>query len=206
MPAQAPAGTVQYFYSLASPWAYLGVKELGAICARAGLAIDAVPISTFKDNGWVPLAEKPRVRQDYVLADLKRWVKRRGIAMITGADRPAGMANLADALPMIWAAQITGADALTLATILQKAYWEDLADAGLREVRAEIASGAGFDGAALAAIEDSPEVSAERDRMFAAARAAGVFGSPTYIYQDKMFWGQDRLDFLAEAIAGARGA
>ncbi|WP_367713255.1 DsbA family protein [Ketogulonicigenium vulgare] len=37
--------------------------------------------------------------------------------------------------------------------------------------------------------------------MFDAARAAGVFGSPTYVFNGELFWGQDRLDFLAEAMA-----
>jgi len=28
-----------------------------------------------------------------------------------------------------------------------------------------------------------------------------VFGAPTYIYRDELFWGQDRLDFLDREMA-----
>ena len=30
----------------------------------------------------------------------------------------------------------------------------------------------------------------------------GVFGAPTYALDDELFWGQDRLDFVARALAG----
>jgi 2-hydroxychromene-2-carboxylate isomerase len=33
------------------------------------------------------------------------------------------------------------------------------------------------------------------------AVSAGVFGSPSYVFRDELFWGQDRLDFLEEALA-----
>ena len=36
------------------------------------------------------------------------------------------------------------------------------------------------------------------------AVARGVFGAPTFFVGDEMFFGQDRLDFVAEALA-ARG-
>ena len=30
--------------------------------------------------------------------------------------------------------------------------------------------------------------------------ARQVFGAPTYVYRDELFWGQDRLDFLERAL------
>ena len=102
------------------------------------------------------------------------------------------------------AAQLAGADALALSVALQKAYWERCIDVGNKGPRAEVATEAGFDGAALSAMEDSAEVAEQRTRMFAAAEAAGVFGSPTYVLDGEIYWGQDRLDFLAEALEAAR--
>ncbi|WP_273687957.1 2-hydroxychromene-2-carboxylate isomerase [Ketogulonicigenium vulgare] len=205
MPNAVERAKVQYFYSLASPWAYLGAQRLIDLCADKGVVIEAFPIATFKDNGWIPLMEKPANRQAYVALDLKRWVSRLGLPMVT-QDRPAGMAGLGDALPMIYAAQLAGVDALALAVALQKAYREECIDVGLPAPRAAVATAAGFDGAALSAMETTPEVAAQREAMFDAARAAGVFGSPTYVFNGELFWGQDRLDFLAEAISAEGGA
>jgi 2-hydroxychromene-2-carboxylate isomerase len=33
------------------------------------------------------------------------------------------------------------------------------------------------------------------------ALARGVFGAPSYVYRDEIFWGQDRLEFLERALA-----
>lgn len=194
--------TVQYFYSLASPWSYLGAERLIALCAEKGAVIESFPIATFKTNGWLPLAEKPANRQAYVMTDLKRWAGRLGVPMVL-EGRPA-FTNLAEALPIVYAAQLAGADALALSVALQKAYWERCIDVGNKGPRAEVATEAGFDGAALSAMEDSAEVAEQRTRMFAAAEAAGVFGSPTYVLDGEIYWGQDRLDFLAEALEAAR--
>ncbi|ADO42917.1 DSBA oxidoreductase [Ketogulonicigenium vulgare Y25] len=147
MPNAVERAKVQYFYSLASPWAYLGAQRLIDLCADKGVVIEAFPIATFKDNGWIPLMEKPANRQAYVALDLKRWVSRLGLPMVT-QGRPAGMAGLGDALPMIYAAQLAGVDALALAVALQKAYWEECIDVGLPGPRAAVATAAGFDGAA----------------------------------------------------------
>ncbi|MBN8294817.1 DsbA family protein [Rhodobacter sp. NTK016B] len=194
-----PRKVVHHFYSLASPWAYLGAQRLVDLADFTGAEILSYPVSTFKDNGWVPLVEKPANRQAYVFVDLKRWAKRFAIPMVIDG-RPAGMAGLADALPMVWAAQLQGHDALALSMVLQKAYWEECRDVGQRAVRVEVADAAGYDGAALAVMEDSTAVAEQKEAMFAAARAAGVFGSPTYICDGEMYWGQDRLDFLAHAL------
>lgn len=191
--------SVSYYYSLASPWSYLGVERLIALCAREGVAVVPYPIATFKDNGWIPLWEKPSNRQDYVKVDMRRWKAKLGLPMVIDG-RPEGMANVADALPMVWAAQVLGLDPLPLSVALQKAYWEECIDVGLPGPRAEVATRAGYDGARLSAMEGTPEVEAKKEEMFAAARAAGVFGSPTYVYGGEIFWGQDRLDFLADAL------
>jgi len=197
--SEDPRKSVLHVYSLASPWAYLGAQRLQDLAAATGATVESVPILTFTDNGWVPLVEKPAVRQAYVFTDLRRWADRTGVPMVIDG-RPAGLANLAEALPMVWAAQVQGQDALPISIVLQKAYWESCVDLGTRTVRAEVVTAAGYDGAALAGMEDSPAVADQKEAMFATARTAGVFGSPTYIYRGEIFWGQDRLDFLAEAL------
>lgn len=195
---------VDYYYSLASPWSYLGVQRLKDICAANGVTVTSYPIATITDHGWVPLVEKSLVRQAYVFSDLARWVKKLGVPMVV-EGRPK-LAGLVDALPMVHAAQVQGLDPLPLSVALQKAYWEDCRDVGTINGRTMVATEAGYDGAALAAMESSDGVSRQRDQMFDAARAAGIFGSPTYIYQSEVFWGQDRLEFLADAMTESEAA
>ena len=58
---------------------------------------------------------------------------------------------------------------------------------------------------ALLAASKAPEVQAEYQRYTDQAPADGVFGSPFYLYGEEILWGQDRLDFLGEALAEKRG-
>jgi 2-hydroxychromene-2-carboxylate isomerase len=58
-----------------------------------------------------------------------------------------------------------------------------------------------MDGARLQKMEDTPEITAVRTAGHQEALEAGVFGTPTYVYRNVLYWGQDRLDFLDEALS-----
>ena len=59
---------------------------------------------------------------------------------------------------------------------------------------------AGFDPQTLLALTQDPEVKENLKAATQAAVARGVFGAPTFFVGDQMFWGQDRLDFVKEAL------
>ena len=61
--------------------------------------------------------------------------------------------------------------------------------------------GAGMDGGALLTLAKAPEIAARYEAFTDEAIARQVFGAPTYVYKDELFWGQDRLDFLDRALA-----
>jgi 2-hydroxychromene-2-carboxylate isomerase len=66
---------------------------------------------------------------------------------------------------------------------------------------AAIAGECGLDTATLGARAKEPEIAARYGALTQEAIARGVFGAPTYVYQDELFWGQDRLDFLGRKLA-----
>ena len=61
-----------------------------------------------------------------------------------------------------------------------------------------------MDGTALIAIEKSEPVAAEYRRNTDEVEQRGIFGSPTYLLNGELFWGQDRLGFLDRALAMLR--
>ena len=69
-----------------------------------------------------------------------------------------------------------------------------------RETLTAIAEESGHDSAALLALAERPEAAAAYEALTREALSRGVFGAPTYVYQDELFWGQDRLDFLDQAL------
>ena len=65
---------------------------------------------------------------------------------------------------------------------------------------AAVLQGAGFDAQQLQALAADPEVKEQLKKVTQEAVARGVFGAPTFFVGEQMYWGQDRLDFVQEAI------
>jgi 2-hydroxychromene-2-carboxylate isomerase len=75
----------------------------------------------------------------------------------------------------------------------------NLSDPG--ELAAVLAE-AGFDAAAFMALVTDPEVKADLIARTEVSVARGAFGAPTFFVGQHMYFGQDRLDFVREALAG----
>ncbi|MHC2570055.1 2-hydroxychromene-2-carboxylate isomerase [Rhizobium leguminosarum] len=78
---------------------------------------------------------------------------------------------------------------------------ENIGDA---QVRRAIADAAGFDGAALHERAQSDAVLSIWKANYKTAKDAGVFGLPTFRYEDELYWGQDSLPFLERHLKGAK--
>ncbi len=102
---------------------------------------------------------------------------------------------------VVAATRTEGGDPGKLTTAMLAAVWaedRDIADAGTLTA---IADENGMDGAALLVAAETDAVKAAYDANTAEAIERGVFGAPAYIYNDELFWGQDRLEFLDQALA-----
>jgi len=204
--------TVEYYFALASPWAYLGHAQLVDICRRHGARIDDLLIDyaqAFAAAGTAMLAHRPPLRRKYRLLELKRWS---GLRSVTLNPQPKHLSGEAaepaedQAARMCIAAKWLEHDSLKLAFAIAKALWAEEREAFRPEVLLEIARECGLDGRALLSAADAPEVIAQRKANTERAIANGVFGMPTYRVPDDpqgeaFFWGQDRLDFLDRALA-----
>jgi 2-hydroxychromene-2-carboxylate isomerase len=196
--------TVHCFYTLSSPWMYLGGPQLADIVRRHRARLLLKPydfLAVVPGNGGVPLRTRPRARQDHHALELDRWRRVLGLPLnlrprfYPPADqRPAGR--------MVIAAQAAGLDAMRLSHAILRALWVEERDIAEPGVRAGIAEENGMDGAALVAAEEAPETLSAWEANNAEARARGVFGSPTLFCGELWIWGQDRLFFLDQHLAG----
>ena len=91
--------------------------------------------------------------------------------------------------------------ALDLAGAIMRARWAEERDVADEATLAAIAGAVGLDAKALAARGATPEIGARYDALTQEAIDRQVFGAPTYVYGDELFWGQDRLDFLDRKLA-----
>lgn len=190
--------TIHYFHSLSSPWAFLGAQQLYAIARKHGATILPKPILVQQENGGIPLRSRPQARQDYHELELDRWRKYLDLPLkLRPKHYPT---DPRAACRLVIAARQEGLDALELSYQLLKALWADERDTLDPDVRKAIADSIGLDGAALLEKAESPEVAAEWEANKQEAIDLGIFGTPTYVLDRELFWGQDRLDFLDRAL------
>jgi 2-hydroxychromene-2-carboxylate isomerase len=192
---------VDYYFTPLSPWTYFGHARFTAIAGRHGATVRYKPSDfhkIFAASGGVPVAQRPKQRQAYRLMELERWRKFLNMKLNL---RPKHVPVPPErAACLIIAAKQSGADPGPLSEALMRACWAEERDISDADTLAAIAEACGLDGGALLA--RSPEARAEYEANTEEAIERQVFGAPTYVYRDELFWGQDRLEFVDRALGG----
>ena len=194
--------TVDYYLAPMSPWTYLGHQRLVQIAKAAGATVRVMPMDlgkVFPISGGLPLGKRAPQRQAYRLVELTRFSKYLNLPLnlhpkffpvagdpssklIIAVDMhhgtDAALAITGALLSAVWHEERDIADAATLATLLSEQQLD----------------------AAFLALSNTPEVQTRYDSYTQSAIDTQVFGAPTFVVDGEMFWGQDRLDFVADAL------
>jgi 2-hydroxychromene-2-carboxylate isomerase len=196
--------TIDYYVWLLSDWAYLGGLRFNQLAERHRLQINHVPMrmpDVFAGSGGILLADRAWQWQAYRIQELRRWRAKLGIVVnIEPRFFPTDV-DLASCV--VIAAQRRRLSVADLVNAIMRAVWaEDRNIADLATVT-DIVTAQGFDAASLVAEAGTVPVRDEYRANTQRALEAGVFGSPFYGFNGELFWGQDRLDMLEEAIIRA---
>ena len=197
---------IDYYYSLQSPWAYIGHKFFQDVVGTYGLKVNHKPVvlvDLFSETGGLPLMKRHPVRQRYRLVELQRWRDKRGLTFhLQPANWPFSP-RLADGV--VIAAIEAGQDP---ASFMQRAFagvWEDQLNLADAATLVKLADDGGLPGKRLVERSGSDEIGAAYEQNRQDALAADVFGSPVYVLEGEVFWGQDRIELLADALKSGRG-
>ena len=74
---------IDYYFSLVSPWAYIGQRHFVGIARRHGAGVVYKPVlltEVFSQTGGLPLAKRHPARQAYRMVELQRWREKRKLA------------------------------------------------------------------------------------------------------------------------------
>ena len=192
--------TVEFFFDLGSPASYLAYTQLPALCRDAGAELVYRPMllgGVFQATGNASPAMIP-AKGRYMLRDLARFAERYGVPMRFNPHFPINTLTLMRLLVAVQLHQPERFDDALQA--LFQAIWVDGIHMGDPTKVAEVLTAAGFDVQALQAQIAEPAV---KDALKASTEEAvkrGVFGAPTCFVDGEMFFGQDRLDFVREAL------
>jgi 2-hydroxychromene-2-carboxylate isomerase len=198
---------ITYYFSLLSPWAYIGHRLFMDIAARRELTVGYKPVvltEVFADTGGLPLAKRHPVRQRYRMLELQRWRDKRGLRFtLKPAFWPFDV-TLADRF--VIAATVKGVDPGVFLASAFAAVWEGQRNLADEATVLELAAAARLPAAELLTLARAETTAAIYARNTSEAIADGAFGSPCFVLDGEVFWGQDRLELLDDALASGRAA
>jgi 2-hydroxychromene-2-carboxylate isomerase len=195
--------TIDYYLSLNSPWTYMGSALFAEIARRNGATVNVKPAKfgpIFEKTGGLPLPKRSPERRAYRMMELKRWREVRNIPLVL--QPKFSPSDDAAATRLVIAAKLRGSDAHRLSLELGRALWEREESLADPAAMASAAQRAGLDASALRAggLSDA-ELDALYEQYTQEALAAGVFGAPSFVLPSgEIFWGQDRLEMLEQAL------
>ncbi len=196
--------TIDYYHFLISPWSYLAIKQFNQLRHTHDLVVNYKPIDvmqTFDNMGGLPPAKRHPSRQRFRMNELKRWAAYLDVPMnFEPAYFPV---NQALAAQMVFAAggASGNSDAAKFSDAVLSACWAEEKDISDESTLLDIANKCGLDGADLIAKARQDEFAAMLQSTTEEAHNKDVFGSPTYVINGELFWGQDRIEFLARYLA-----
>lgn len=196
------SATIQYWFSTASPWTWLGSARFIDLVRASGATVDLLPVdlgAVFAATGGTPFPQRSAARRSYRQLELARWSKRLGVPI--QLEPRCYPVDRGPSSRLVIAARSGGVDALGLSHAVLRAIWLEDRDIGDWATLRRIADECGLDGAALVRVAQRPETERQYLENTRSAVEAQVFGSPTFVVAGERFWGQDRLDFLAERLA-----
>ncbi len=192
------------YWDFSSPFAYLGAVQVEGVARRTDACVNWHPVllgGLFKAIGApeVPLATFSVAKQRYILKDLERWAAYLGVPFRFPTRFPAhSLRALRVYLALPESRRAVYRDAVF------RACWAEDRDISDDAVLASCIAG---DDASVAqdalAKASSDEVKAELRRLTELAAQRSVFGVPTFVVGDELFWGQDRLDLVEGSLSGA---
>ena len=192
--------TVEFYFDVGSPAAYLAWTQMPRLCAETGARLDCKPMllgGVFQATGNqspMTIAAKGR----YVMMDFERFAQRAGIAFSHNPFFPINTLTLMRGTTALQMRDPTRM--VPYVDAVFRAIWVEGKDMNHPAVVGGVLQAAGFDPTALMALASDPEVKERLKAVTQDAVARGVFGAPTFFVDGQMFWGQDRLDFVKQTL------
>ena len=193
--------TLEFFSDLGSPTTYLAYTQLPGICAETGSQLVYQPIllgGIFKATGNASPVTIP-AKGRYLLQDLARYAKRYGVPLKFNPHFPINTLTLMRAVTGIQLRQPERF--IDFIDCLFRAIWVEGRNMGDPAVVAAVLAQHHFDPAQVLELTQDEEVKDALKHKTEEAIARGMFGAPAMFVGQQLFFGQDRLDFVREALS-----
>jgi 2-hydroxychromene-2-carboxylate isomerase len=184
---------IDFWFSIGSTYTYLSVMRLAEVEQTSGVAFRWQPFSVRQimiemDN--IPFRTKP-VKAAYMWRDIERRAEMHGLPARVPAPYPLAQWDVANRVAVLGAAEGWVAD---YARATYRRWFQDGLEPGSEPNLSDSLDEIGQDPSRVTALAATPEVAAAYEAATDRARKLGIFGSPTFVVDRELFWGDDRLD------------
>ncbi|KAA0952757.1 2-hydroxychromene-2-carboxylate isomerase [Pseudomonas sp. ANT_H12B] len=193
--------TVEFFFDLGSPATYLAYTQLPKICEQTDSQLIYIPIllgGVFKATGNASPATIP-AKGRYMFQDLDRYAQRYGVPLKFNPHFPINTLMLMRAVTGMQLRHPERFQAFI--DCLFRALWVEGRSLEDPATVAAVLIQNGFDPNEVLALTTDEEVKAALKDNTEKAVQRGVFGAPSMFVDNQLFFGQDRLDFVLEALS-----
>ena len=185
-----------------SPWTFLGHKKVNEIAKNNNCELDIMPVNygeIFPVSGGLPVHKRPLQRQKYRLQELKRWSEFLKIKL-NPEPKHFPSRSLLPSKVIISVKILNFENVNDIAYAIMEGLWikeMNIDDPkNLKKILTRFIKTADE----VIDFSESKQVEKEMNEYTKEAIDLAVFGAPTYILDDQIYWGQDRLDFLERYI------
>lgn len=193
--------TLEFFFDLGSPATYLAYTQLPALCASTGTQLIYKPMllgGVFKATGNASPITVP-AKGRYMFDDLARYARRYNVPLTFNPHFPINTMLLMRAVTGIQLRQPQRFD--DFVDCLFRALWVDGRHLGDPTVVAAVLTEHGFSPEEVLTLANDEAVKTALKDNTVQAVQRGVFGAPSLFVGNQLFFGQDRLDFVREALS-----
>jgi 2-hydroxychromene-2-carboxylate isomerase len=183
---------VTFYFAYNSPYSFLGNTRIERELAPLGVELEFKPVYSPRSGGGGPDLNSPKLR--YMFQDALRFAEAYGLVI-----NPGPFADSKKACLGFFFAQEKG-KRKPYHDGVYAARWQEAKDIGQEDTLAAIAEKAGLDKREFLAALTSPRYEAALEQSNKDAATDEVFGFPTFLYDGKKFWGNDRIEWLVREI------
>ena len=193
---------IKYYYSVASPFSYLAIDRFIDLVNKKNIEVEELPFDlvgqVFPNTGGVPVPKRHPSRLKYRLVEIDRIGKKYGVEINT---QPKFFPPSDPHLPARFTiAAIQLGNKLTFGKECLKYLWAKEKDISDLKILEEICNNLQISFSEVEELANSEKVKKIYSSNSDNAIKEDVFGAPTYIYNDELYWGQDRLEYLEDNI------
>jgi len=195
---------IDYYVSLNSPWTHLGAARIEAMAMAHNASLRIYPVdfgAIFAQSGGLPLPKRSPQRQAYRLQELVRWRDHLGIPIVIQPKFFPADEKLTAGCVIAVRETIGEQPAIKLAHRILKALWQEEKNPADPATLAGLITDVGLDADKVMKLGEEPRWAERRVADTKAALDRNVFGAPSYVIGEDIFWGQDRLGFVERRLA-----